>query len=108
MADVEPIPSADWGTDQGRRNRNFQALVSLWLAVGAFVPFLLLLHFRGTALRFGTVAVSLAAVGYGVDGLVKARRVGNGRAVAWVGVSLGIAIFVMTALVVRGLVDWRF
>jgi hypothetical protein len=108
MADVEPIPSADWGTDQGRRNRNFQALVSLWLAVGAFVPFLLLLHFRGTALRVATVAVSLAAVGYGIDGLVKVRRVGNGRAVAWVGVSLGITIFMMTFLVVRGLVDWQF
>jgi hypothetical protein len=62
----------------------------------------------GTALRFATVAVSLAALGYGVDGLVKARRVGNGRAVAWVGVSLSIALFVMTALVVKGLVDWRF
>jgi FtsH-binding integral membrane protein len=99
MAGVEQIPSADRRTYEDAKPRNLQALVSLWSALAALVLLLMFQEFRGAALLLAVPVTGLVATVYGVVGLIRARRLGNGRTEAVVGLSLGITILVVTGIV---------
>ena len=85
--------------------RNVDALVSLWSAAGAIFLLFVFLSFRRTFLLFAIPAAGLSAAVYGVIGLTRARRIGDGRAAAWVGLIMGIGILASTGVV--GLWLWE-
>jgi hypothetical protein len=105
VADVEKTPSIDSDPDARAAPRNLQAMVSLWLAVGALVLFLMFQEFGGAALLFAVPVAGFLAIPYGVVGLARARQLGVGRTEATIGLVLGICILVLTGLV--GLYVWE-
>ena len=92
--------------DRGSNPRNLQALVSVWSAVGAVVLLLMYQQERGAVLLFAVPTAAFVAAVYGIVGLIRARRIGNGRAEALVGLIVGAGLLVAAGVI--GLALWEF
>jgi hypothetical protein len=106
MEDVDRPVSTEDVVDGGSKPRNLHASVSLWSAVGAVVLLLMYQQERAAVLLFAVPTAAFLATAYGIVGLVRARRTGNGRAEALVGLLVGSGLLVAAG--VLGLALWEF
>ena len=106
MTEVDHPVSTEGVADGGSKPRNLQALVSLWSAIGGVVLLLMYQQERGAVLLFAVPTAAFVAAVYGIVGLIRARRIGNGRAEALVGLIVGAGLLVAAGVI--GLALWEF
>jgi hypothetical protein len=106
MKDVDRPVSREVVAEGASKPRNLQAWISLWSAIGAVVLLLMYQQERAAVLLIAVPTAAFLATAYGIVGLIRARRTGNGLAKALVGLLVGIGVLVAAGVV--GLALWEF